>query len=51
MRKLILPLLVCTPLLSGCWAVAVGAGSVLISQDLLDSNSYVARVPMCLIQG
>ncbi|TDJ78897.1 MAG: hypothetical protein E2O39_01270 [Planctomycetota bacterium] len=46
MRRLLLPLLLVTPFLSGCWILAVGAGTVLISQDIIDSNTYVAQVQM-----
>ena len=46
MRKAILSLLVLTPLfgLQSCWAIAVGAGAILIQQDLTDATSYTAIV-------
>jgi len=46
MRKAILSLLVLTPLfgLQSCWAVAVGAGAILIQQDLTDATSYTGVV-------
>jgi hypothetical protein len=44
MRKLLLPALLLAPLLQGCAAIlGVGAG-VLISQEMLDNSTYVARL-------
>lgn len=46
MRKAILSLLILTPLfgLQSCWAVAVGAGAILIQQDMTDPTSYTGVV-------
>ena len=41
----LLPVAALAPLcLGGCWAVAVGAGSILIGQQVMDNNTYVAQL-------
>jgi hypothetical protein len=37
-------LLALAPLFTGCAAVAVGAAAVIVSQDVLDNNVYVATL-------
>jgi hypothetical protein len=46
MRKTILALLFLAPLFHGCVAAGVGlvAGGVLLSQDVIDSTTYTARL-------
>jgi hypothetical protein len=47
MGKSIFALLLLAPLFHGCFAAgvaAVGAGAVLISQDVIDSTTYTARL-------
>lgn len=44
MRKPLLLLLSLAPFFTGCGVLAVGAASILISQEVLDNNIYVATL-------
>jgi len=44
MRKIFIPCLLVAPLFTSCAAVAVGAGSVFVADQLRDNNSYVAQI-------
>ncbi|MFT5050220.1 MAG: hypothetical protein ACI8QZ_001619 [Chlamydiales bacterium] len=44
MRKILLPCLLVAPLFTSCAAVALGAGSVFVADQLRDNNSYVAQI-------
>ena len=44
MRKILFPCLLLAPMFSGCAAIAGGASSVFVADQLLDNNSYVAEV-------
>lgn len=43
-HKNLLTILFLAPLLTGCLAVAVGAGGVLLGQEVMENNTYVAQV-------
>ncbi|HEV8114039.1 MAG TPA: DUF3568 family protein [Planctomycetota bacterium] len=43
-RLLAIPLLITAASLSSCAAIAVGAAAVVVSQDVLDNNVYVATL-------
>jgi hypothetical protein len=44
MRKPLFLLLSIAPVFTGCLAAAVGAAAVVVSQDVLDNNVYVATL-------
>ena len=46
MRKILLPLLLVAAAASSCAALVAGAAGVLIAQEVIDSNVYVAQVPV-----